>query len=244
MLLCDVRDLVKKLVLFSCWGTLVAEEGGYEQGRMIRLESSIPYGEDKREQMSGCAAWPDDDRYSNEHGNAPWPYNGMPAAALFDDGHPTMEDVQEGEYGTSVHERFNHYLYIGCRRGDVRVEVRMIHIPSGRATMLFTSGSSKRPEPVWSEKDGIHGYFTFPRRPLLTSSPVSRLALQLDVRATPEENNVSELDRGKERVGIEGFALHLSFDGDSSTQHELDVVNEIGWERMTYRTLQSLPWTD
>lgn len=232
VLQCDVRDKSKHLPLFSSWGRLVC----YSDALSARLEccddESLSYVGDR---TRGCAAWIRPPDYED----APYPHLGMAAKTLFDD-HPAMAG-----FGDTTEERYGHYWHVAALGGHLAVDVRVIHVPTGKASTLYTTKECHETlNPLTVEEgpppDVEIGYglgllgldkWVFRAQRMPSASPWPWVSLHLHTGWNDE------------RVGIMEFILELDY-GDESLDNILTMKDEIGMDRMIYRALQSLPWTD
>ena len=251
VLQCDVRDVQKQLLLFSQSGPLHWERTpGIEDSEQpwVTLRCAFdPTGQ----QTSGCAAWLSAVEAMDEN------QQGMLAATLYRD-HPAlrMTAVHAASLAGRVTPlgRYTSYWRAATERGDVRVEVRVCHVPSGRTSLLFSSrqyyrgmdeGLTLGPANLDDHPDYVTGAVYFQPRWLSAASPFQQLQVYLPAVMDPASAVVPSELSNTEKVGIGGFRVALGCGVDNGLgQKTMELLNDVGFSRGIYQTLQSLAWTD
>lgn len=186
---------------------------------------------------------------------APGPL-GMLAATLFH-GHRALaeENAEHPERTTAA--RYKRYWKRAYRRGALRVEVRVLHVPSGKTTTLYSSRAyrvdtyetNEMPTVLEAAEPG-RDTVVFPKTRLPWASSFTWMEFVLAVKMSEDEAPAAAAaaqggeaggqgaGKASDRVGIEGFRLELDY-YDMPAGHEDICVG-----RKMYRMLQTLPWTD
>lgn len=239
----DIRDVKKNLALYSTWGTLKWHYMDEERGEhstnylLVTLECDCE-NESSIVGQGGCASWaPGNGKAWAMREADGTEYDGMLAATLFED-HPAMADSAHG--ATKVDERYTHYWKRASERGDVRLDVRVIHSPSGKAALLCSSqgpGDSHRGAKIngrWGVKEDV--LMAYPHTRMHAGSPFPGMTCE-----------VSWLHRRLSR-----YRNRLALDDGSAGAHPGDVEvgtkarklkYDFGMDRVIYKMLQTFPWT-
>ena len=247
VLIVEVRDIQKRLVLFSQWGPLWYNGGFWmDPERVIELRCEY---DATGERTSGCAAWIDAELVTGQH-------KGVAVARLLKD-HPALRGslLSQPYHGLSTQTKWNcvdTYFRESTQRGDMRLEVRLLHVPSAKAATLY---SAQHDDPYREEAgygpirveehdmtmdaSGVQVRLKFAEMTVHLPHGAQNIRVHgdLHVRMTVAED---DMDTGndwlnKTRIGMGKFHVNFTVGGE---------LCELGSDRLLYRMLQALPWTD
>jgi len=247
VLIVEVRDIQKRLVLFSEWGKLWCESGFWmDPDRVIELRCEY---DATGERTGGCAAWIDAELATRQH-------NGVMAARLLKD-HPALPGLRATELSRArdINDKWNcalTYLRESTQRADMRLEVRLLHVPSAKATTLYSAqhdgpcreeagyGPIRMEEhDMTMDASGVQVRLKFAEMAVHLPHGAQNIRVHGDLHARMTVAQ-DDMDTGndwldKTRIGMGKFHVNFTVGGK---------LCELGGDRLLYRLLQALPWTD
>lgn len=245
VLIVELRDIHKGLVLFSEWGPLWYEAGDWmDPSRTLTLRCEF---DATGERTSGCAAWIDAELATRQH-------KGVVVARLLKD-HPALRgnSIPRPYHGRSTQTMWDcvdSYFRESVRRADVRLEVRLLHVPSSKAATLYSAQHDDflhfdtqgdihiEAHDLMMDPSGMQGSFKFAEMVVRLPHGAEKIRVQgdLQVRMTAADDDMDTEDGwlDKTRIGIGKFHVNFTVGGE---------LCELGSDRLLYRLLQALPWT-
>lgn len=155
-----------------------------------------------------------------------------------------------GSYAKSPWERLSHYLWKGVSDGCLRLEARLVHVPSGKATMLYSSRHHYPGEAVrevalqnpTQRKTTLEAPVEFLKMCLPPGGcfPWAQGSVNVRLETT---GDVTDMADGA-RFGFDNFSVKLMLGDQPYRQAIPPIFEEVNTNRLLYRTLQALPWTD
>lgn len=244
VIIVEVRDIQKRLVLFSEWGPLWCDGGDWmDPDRALALRSEY---DATGERTGGCAAWIDAEMATGQH-------TGVVAARLLKD-HPAMRSATQLSAPWSTQSkwpRVNMFFHESIRRGDIRLEVRLLHVPSAKVTTLYSAqhDDGRRYDEQgtifmeeyghMTDASGAQACYRFAEMVVHLPHGAEKIRVNgdLQVRMTVAEDDMDMGDGWLDKTRIGMGKCHVYFPVG-------DRFSELGSDRILYRMLQALPWTD
>lgn len=232
VMIVEVRDIQKRLVLLSEWGPLWCDGGVWmDPDRALTLRCEY---DATGERTGGCAAWIDAEMATGQ-------LTGVVAARLLKDHPAWLSAPYYGWTTQSKWARVNMFFHNSIRRGDIRLEVRLLHVPSAKVTTLYSAqhDDGRRYDEHMTDASGAQACYRFAKMVVHLPHGAEKIRVNCDLQVgmTVAEDDMDMGDGWLDKTRIGMGKCHVYFPVG-------DRFSELGSDRILYRMLQALPWTD